>query len=456
MADPASTSASTLNPGILSLLQSLGLAGYLNGGTGGPTVAGQPETFDQGAITLNNTGAAGQGGYSDQALQGSAMPQNWNFDGGGFARGGQQQQSGYGMVTSTGGNGTWYPTSDAAASDFSNAQVAYNQNQANSIQSLLNQLTGSSAEAPAQPDLATSLSSSSPNRGSTVVNGPGNGFTAPAAAQIPGLAAMQAQAFNQQQAPPQMPSAPVSAQGGMGGGMGMGRGTPTGPATLGGQLQGGGLTQQQIIAQGGPLQASSGSGIPANSLNRSSPVVIPPNQGAAVPPFSPAGTPQYSPPSAPTTNVGTTIGNGVSQIGKAFQTYQQNQQGVQSGVSLRNYSPSSTGDPDPDSNYVDPSGAYQGSLNYANSPMTSSAADPDPDSNYLDASGADTGAGAAAGGGLGAGAGSAIGGAITAIGNALKPTFIPNTVGDASTVLNPAYFKPINFRPPIVQAQPMT
>jgi len=88
--------------------------------------------------------------------------------------------------------------------------------------------------------------------------------------------------------------------------------------------------------------------------------------------------------------------------------------------------------------------------------MTSTAADPDPDSNYLDASGADTGAGAAAGGGLGAGAGGAIGGAITAIGNALKPSFIPSTVGDASSVLNSAYFKPINFRPPIVQPQPMT
>jgi len=344
MADTSGTSGID-SAGIMALLSQLGLSQYINGGSnnGQQTVAGQPAQYDQGTVNLSNAGS--QGGYTDQMLQGNAMPT-------GYARSGQQVQSGYGMTsTVNNGQGAYYPTSDKAASNFLNAQNTFNQNQATSIQNLLNQLSGSgsSAAATPPPNLATGLSSASPNQGSTVLSG-GGGFTAPSAAQIPGLA--EAQAAGQQQQLPGMggapaqqqalPSAPVTTMNATP----ILRPDPTGQTTV--PANNPAAVTQMVNQQGGPLQASSGSGIQPGSLNRSSPVVIPPNQGAAVPPFTPTGMPQNSLPSAPTTNVGTTIGNGVTQIGKAFQTYQQNQQGVQSGVSLRNYSPSSTGDPDPD------------------------------------------------------------------------------------------------------------
>jgi hypothetical protein len=243
---------------IAALLQQLGLGGYSNGGNGmgGQTVGGQPVTYDSATVNPNNTGAAAQGGYTDQMLEGTAMPtgfaQSTSVDG----QGGSYGYAGGGMTSTANGSG-WYPTSAKAASDFLKAQNAFKQNQANQITQLLNGQSGSTAAAP--PDLSKVLSSASPNQGSTVNGGQGV-YTPPGAAQAPGMAALQqAQAFNAAQM--SLPSAPTGsttagALPSLAGSMGMGRGTVTGPATLGSQA----------------------------------PIVIPANQGAAVAPFRPVPT----------------------------------------------------------------------------------------------------------------------------------------------------------------------
>jgi len=327
----------------------------------------------------------------------------------------------------------------------------------------------SSATTATTPDLSKSLSKASPNQGSTV-NGGQSAYTNPASAQAPGMGAT----LDAPAQMPMMPSAPV-AQGSLPPLTTVPplKGTPTGPATMTGagagtvnhsfrmpgspppsaptasslaaQVQAGTANPSDITNAGGPLQASTGPGpLPSAPVQSFQPMTTSSDFGGptnvAPAPNQIAGLRNYT---------STPLTSGV--VGTGGQGY----------LPQSMYTNPTVGP-----NVVNaPGGGYTTAPNSVAtnigtwSPAAGQAGNPDPDpsagtiGNY--AAGGDMASGA--GGGItGAQAGSAAAGLISAIGSALKPQFIPNTIGAGSSVLPQGLLGKLSqFRPATVQGQPM-
>ncbi len=325
MADP--TTSSGLNQaGLTALLQRLGLGQFIGGANGtsmgGQTVGGQPVQYDPRTININNAGS--QGGFSDQMLEGTQLPPGFAVGGGSPATGQGYGNAGSNFVGSPGNPQFFYPTSDKAASDFRTAQTQFNRNQVNSIEKLLGGLNNQSAAAPQVnvSQLNSKLPISSP-----VVNGPGVGFTAPSAANIPGVvsmaqpvsgslpslsnpvsapsnAALEAtQAMIAKQA--SLPSAPGASPLQMQKPFTI---IPVAPTGLASKLAAGNIQPSDIMGAGGPPQASVESGIqprsmPAPVSMNATPIMRsyspPPPLATTIMPSGHAGQSGYAATSAP-------------------------------------------------------------------------------------------------------------------------------------------------------------
>jgi hypothetical protein len=465
--------------GIIALLQQLGLGQYAGQAVGGAptdtsqgiagqmalanqTVNGKPAQYDPGTVNLQG------GGYTDQQLMegltGAAGGSGLGGNGAGWSTSNSVSGAGNTGMGSAQSDPYWWPKNNSELKSYYAAQTKFKQDQADSITELLKSLNGGSSAAAPSPvgALNDKMPPSAP-----VSNTGGAVYTNPADAKFAGMGASTAGAALPSPAAPTAATPSFTANGPQvtfpyGSAAGVGGASsavvpqmPTQPAPMSGVPANDPTAVMQMIQQrGGPLQASSGSGIQIGSLPSApvsssfAPMTTSSDTGGpsniAPAPSQFAGLRNYTSSPAPAQPVSTSVvgaggqGNlpdsqyrtpvvGPAVVNAPGGGYTTNPNASPTNIGTWSPAPGSAGDPDPN-----PSAATMG--NYA--------------------AGGDQAAAAGGGGMTGAQAGNAAAGLISAIGNALKPTFIPNTA-PSSTVLNSGYFRPTQFRAPSVMSQPM-
>jgi hypothetical protein len=274
--------------GIMAILQRLGL-GQFSGGSSGDTpnfgqlsaqtVDGQAASFDPGTVNLS-----GGRHFTDQQLMaGLSQPQSTGNNAGmptsqmwsGGVTGNQQQQQ----------EPYWWPKSNSELKSYYSEQNAFLKNQADSITKLLGGLgQQSSTAAPAPINLATQLSTAAPPNVAPVVNGPANGFLDPTKSIIPGMG-------NSAPAPGSLPSLTASPNAASLASTQNMVNQQNALPSLATKLQTGAIQPSDITGAGGPLMASTGSGIQPGSLPASPTIQPSYSSGPALRSYAPPTTP---------------------------------------------------------------------------------------------------------------------------------------------------------------------